>query len=372
MRIPLTLLLVILAVAQLAVGDYRRTRPGGPEWRPEHDPEIRELLRQRHETALEMSKMQEERFHAGVITALEAVEFSDLVTDTEVQLAETRAQVVAAIEKQLSGWSAAEKYEEARMLAGAAPRHGVVLAQYWKLDSEIELLRAKGRGSDPAVRLLLRQRMEKALDAYEGAKEMYQRGLVPLLPLLRIADRVAYSEAQLAEAPGQIVDAREKHLANCRQWEDWAETNFKAGQVARGEVSLACCWRLDGEIELSRAKGLPHDPGFKKLLTQRQEVASEVRQYLKEMLAVGAANALTALRGTDLLLDAEVQLAETPEQVVVARQNQVGHCRELEQDNERRFEAGRMPRFDALLARCWRQDAEVESLRAKRSLKKPR
>jgi hypothetical protein len=101
---------------------------------------------------------------------------------------------------------------------------------------------------------MLKARYDAAVSAYKTERALNDAGRSTIEFTLRLADLVADAEKDLAETPGQLIQALEKHLAVTKQFELEAKQTLRLSATPSSEEALARCWRLAAEIDLLRAR----------------------------------------------------------------------------------------------------------------------
>jgi hypothetical protein len=113
-------------------------------WTPEHDPELRSLLKERYDAAVSAYKTEMSLQDAGKSTTDFTLRLADLVAQAESALAETPEQFIQALGKHLEVTKQFELEAQQRIRLGPRPPSSEeALTRSWRLAAEIALLRAK-------------------------------------------------------------------------------------------------------------------------------------------------------------------------------------------------------------------------------------
>jgi hypothetical protein len=110
------------------------------------------------------------------------------------------------------------------------------------------------------------------------------------------------------------------------------------------------------------------DDELRRLLKERyNEAASELQARYKEFIA-GRGDLDSLYEANRSLLESGLELTDKPEEKIALLAQRVGQAREIEQVNQGRYDAGRIPVQTLNRCRYLRLDAEIQLLRAKRAL----
>jgi len=114
------------------------------------------------------------------------------------------------------------------------------------------------------------------------------------------------------------------------------------------------------------------DPEIRSLLKARYEAAFYAYETERKRVAAGLSSREFTLQLADLVAHAEVELAETPEQVIQALEKHLEITKQFELEAQQTIRFG--PAVTSYsyedLTRCWRLAAEIKLLRAKRQFQK--
>jgi hypothetical protein len=136
--------LIVIGLAVLAlVGCSTAKLQAGITWMPEKDPQIRRLLKERYDAAVNAYEWEKNKAEMGKSTTEQVFHFARMVVDAEVELAQTPEQVIAARESQLKIAKQWEDETKRRVQVGSLPSGDQNMARYWRSTAEIELARAK-------------------------------------------------------------------------------------------------------------------------------------------------------------------------------------------------------------------------------------
>jgi hypothetical protein len=148
----------------------------------------------------------------------------------------------------------------------------------------------------------------------------------------------------------------------------WALPSF-AAPPAEPEQALPALLKAK---PLAMARG---DDELRKLQKERYNAALKELQIRNEAVAAGKDTPLDGIYdAAGRLLDAELDLAETPAERVAVRQKQVWLSKEVAATTKRFADAGnpKVPPADVEKARSARLAAEINLLRARKDLPKPK
>jgi hypothetical protein len=148
----------------------------------------------------------------------------------------------------------------------------------------------------------------------------------------------------------------------------WAVPSF-AAPPAEPEETLPALLKAK---PLETARG---DDELRKLQKERYNAALKELQLRGEVIAAGKDTPLDGIYDSaGRLLDAELDLAETPAERVAVRQKQVGLSKEVEATTKHFYEAGnsKVAPADVEKARYARLTAEINLLRARKDLPRPK
>lgn len=113
----------------------------------EGDDELQKLLKARHGEAISELKSAKAVFDVGggqgIAPLLSVVEASSRTKTSALELCRTSAQRIKVLEKNVKVCKAVEKAVSERFEQGTDPAQAIHRTRYWRLDGEIELLRAK-------------------------------------------------------------------------------------------------------------------------------------------------------------------------------------------------------------------------------------
>jgi hypothetical protein len=246
---------------------------------------------------------------------------------------------------------------------------------------------------DPEVRKLLNEHRDAAIAVYKAELKKRERAQSTTEALVRTAGFVVNTEIALADTPEQVTAAWESQLKILKEL-DRMETNrvaFGLGELS--DTDMMNYWRLGAEIEVlkwtrygkssamqisPRQWSPERDPEIRRLLRERLEAATNANTFAnftlnhtkiktaEQRLRMNKLYADTELLTARLIPDSELELAETPEQVIAAREKQVIARKALEAKQDWRINAGMLAPNEQQQDRYWRLTAELELLRAKR------
>jgi hypothetical protein len=106
---------------------------------------MRNLLRARHHAAVTELEARFKDFLAGLGTLDILLKASERVLKVELEMSTTKADLIAARESHLGVVKTIHEVNRGRFNAGRIAIQDVVQAEYFRLDAEIDLERAKGR-----------------------------------------------------------------------------------------------------------------------------------------------------------------------------------------------------------------------------------
>ena len=136
--------LIVIGLAVIALIECSTAKlTAGTTWTPETDPQIRRLLKERYDVAVNAYEWERKKAAAGKSTTEQIFHFAQMVVDAEVELAETPEQVIAARESRLKIAKQWEAETESRVQIGSLSPGDKNMARYWRLTAEIELARTK-------------------------------------------------------------------------------------------------------------------------------------------------------------------------------------------------------------------------------------
>ena len=391
-------------------------------WGPERDPEIRRLLKERFEAAVSAYVAEQRKLESGKSTTYSVLGTSRVLAEAEVELAETPEQVFAAWESELRRCTEMVAENNRRIEVGAlAPLDGAD-AEACCNAARTELLRARRNFQkderaawgairrnvtssavfppawaperDPDIRRGLKGVAEYACAAYAAEQRKLESGKSTTFAVLAFARLVDKAELELAETPEQVLEILGRLLENNRKLETESKKRIEVGALAPQEDCLVHAGCAAAEIDLLRARRqfqqdqrdsggvisqktptfafLPaalapeRDPEIRRLLKEGYNAAAMAYQAEKKKLESGKSRLETVISISKQLTEAESELAETPEQVMAAWENELNRCKELVSENERRIQVGALAPLDQYAASIARLSAEIEILRAKR------
>jgi hypothetical protein len=108
--------------------------------------------------------------------------------------------------------------------------------------------------SDDELHKLLKARFNEAVALLQTRVEIYLAGRGTFDPVFEAARHVLRSELELTEKPADQVGVRERFLTTAKDLERFTKLRYDAGQVSQGELQNARYWRIDAEIQLTKAK----------------------------------------------------------------------------------------------------------------------
>jgi hypothetical protein len=117
---------------------------------------------------------------------------------------------------------------------------------------------------------------------------------------------------------------------------------------------------------LPAARAPERDPEIRRRLKGVAEYAYAAYAAEQKKLESGKSTVETVISLSKQLTAAELELAETPEQVMAAWENELNRCKEVVFENERRIQVGALSPLDQYPAIIARLSAKIGLLRAKR------
>jgi outer membrane protein TolC len=375
-------------------------------WQPEQDPEIRRLLQQHYDFALEAYQGEQKKLDNGASTAFQVLRLARQLADAQVQLARTPEEVITAWEDQVRITKQLAAENRKKLEVGSIARLDLLQAEAACVAAEIELLRARRTFQktpnppppgwstswqperDPEIRQLLQSRYEYARQAYEGEMRKLENGASTAFQVLRLARQLANAQVQLAQTPEEMIAAWEYQVGILSGLVTESRKKLQVSSIARLDLTQAEAACVAAQIELLRARrafqktpslsppGLSagwqpeRDPEIRRLLQRRYDYVLEAYQWEEKKLENGASTALQLLRLAGDLADAKAELAQTPEAVIAASElpvtittRQLAECR-------KKLEVGSIARLDVTQAEVDCTTAQIELLRAKRAFQK--
>jgi hypothetical protein len=148
----------------------------------------------------------------------------------------------------------------------------------------------------------------------------------------------------------------------------WAVPSFAAPPAEPEET-------LPALLKAEPLKTAPGDDELRKLQKERYNAALKELHLRNELIAAGKDTPLDGIYdAAGRLLDAELDLAQTPAERVAVRQKQLGLSKEVEATTKHFSEAGnsKVSPADVEKARYARLTAEIKLLRAKKDLPTPK
>jgi outer membrane protein TolC len=121
-------------------------------------------------------------------------------------------------------------------------------------------------------------------------------------------------------------------------------------------------WLASGRAETSRGD---RDPEIRRLQQERLDLAKQVLSQELAMVNAGNGSPEDVTRSATFVVDAELELAESNEQIVAAHEKQVDIAKTVEAIVSRKVGAGAMRSLDLQLATYSRLGAEIDLLKAK-------
>jgi outer membrane protein TolC len=144
-------LLVLLGAAAVgrAAPDDKPDLPRGPLDKfkalelAKGDDEERKLLKERYNVAVEVLKIELVLFQSGIRDWTEVAQATQRLYEAQIELCETPAERVAVREQQLQLARDLEHLASSKFEAGNGTKSDVSRARYFRIDAELQLLRAK-------------------------------------------------------------------------------------------------------------------------------------------------------------------------------------------------------------------------------------
>ena len=140
---------------------------------------------------------------------------------------------------------------------------------------------------------------------------------------------------------------------------------MKTIRLAWVSVALVCAL-VSGNAGAAESATLAEDPAvpqLQQLLQQKREVASEALRLASSSCDAGNATMRDVMLAQCQLLEARLELCTTPAQRNVVLTARLDMLKRIEQDAQRRFEAGVVPKVMTDEARCDRIEAQIALLR---------
>jgi outer membrane protein TolC len=141
--LPLLLLVSGMAVAQAAAGEKKCPLAEKPLPIKPKDDELQNLLKARYEAAQAGVDMLRKQYEVGTFDLNPMLEASQRLRVARLELCEKPEEKIACLEELVRFMKSIEEVAERKSRAGLEANVDVMRARYYRLDAEIELLRAK-------------------------------------------------------------------------------------------------------------------------------------------------------------------------------------------------------------------------------------
>jgi hypothetical protein len=336
-------------------------------------PRLRALLKERRDALQAASAGLLTLVMTGKVTLQMVLDTGEALLETELELATTPAERVAAVWRAVEHAQLVEQVIAERFEGGAAASQD--LHQSWarRVAAEkrllVETAQAEGRAADPArLRAVQKQQRDALLAARDGMLTLVMTGKASLEMCLDISDRLMRVELDLAATPADRVRIRQDAVEAARLVERLTQERFEAGAAGPQDVAQVRARRAAAEVRLliqrAEATAQPADPA--RLRAARKERRDALRTQLDglfTLIQTGKTTFSVAVDAREKLLEAELDLCDEPAERTRLHEGHLQFARPLEQSTRERFEAGAATHHDAAWARAVRVKAEIDLFR---------
>jgi hypothetical protein len=182
----------------------------------------------------------------------------------------------------------------------------------------------------------------------------------------------------VAETPEELIRACEVMVERTKKQEADAGAKITAGTLPPFDEKMIQARRLSAEIDILRTKrdlqkptkpaawAPERDLEIRRMLAECRDYAEKAFQAEVRKLENGKSTSFFVMKLAEQLHNAEMDLAETPEQLIETLEKKVDITTKLEADNAAKVKAGTFPPLDEKMAQACRLSAEIDLLRTKR------
>ncbi len=335
------------------------------------------LRQQRREVLQEAVKVRQEEIEAGRGTAQSLVEPARRLFLVELELAAKPADRLALCEKFGRVVKDAQELNEAAHKAGRVTDAEYAMNRAACLEDEVFLLREtlRAREDREGAERLRKLRLERR-EAYQGALltlgDEFQAGRCSVPTMLEVTRRSLNADLETEDRPAARWALGQATVDRLAKLEEEAGAKFEVGRLSKGDHAAIRSARLTAEIDLQREKSGPRAERldkFRRLLEERRDAARIVLEARQAQVDAGRATEEVLLDAAQMVLAAELPLAEKAADRIALLRTYVGALKKGEEIARARHEVGRLPIIELLTVRAARLEAEINLLRAERAAK---
>jgi hypothetical protein len=291
----------------------------------------------------------------------------------ELDLAEKKADRIAAHERYLKITKAAEEVMEARVEIGTTPQCHWERTKADRMDAEIGLIRERKdkpvEGDEARLQTLLKDRRAALRAAHKDLSALMEGAIMTVDVVYETAERLLAAELELVEKAPDRIALHEEYVKGAKAIEVIIEKRHNDGRLPAYAYGESKANRMRAEIGLIRARrDKPAEGDGDRLKTLLKERRTALRAMLKDLPALvedGKILPEPLFRANGELLGAELELAEKPEQRVTAHEEAVKRLKDLEAVFDKQLKDGRITDATFEEAKAARLAAEIGLLREK-------
>lgn len=301
-------------------------------------------------------------------------EISRRLRDAELARTINPADRLAAHERHVKFAREQEALAKAKYEAGRIAITNLAEARWQRAEAELSqvrerLLHKAGAEDLGRERALHNERREALRTMVKARLAEYEAGRGTFVIFLEVSRQLLDAELELTSKQAERLALHERHLKLVEKCAEIDEARFKAGSLPLADYAPGRAGHLMDRIRHLREKAgdkpTPEDTaGIRKLLAERRDtLRAEVKARQEEFEAIkGITEHL--LDASQLLLQAELELAQQAEERLTAHLAHHKRTRACEQLEAIRYNAGRRALSEVLLCRAARLDAEIGLVRA--------
>jgi hypothetical protein len=337
---------------------------------------VKDLLQQRRDALQAAVEVRRKEYAAGRATAADLLRPARLLFLAELDLADKPADRLALCDRFAPVVKEAAEGIEALHKAGRLGEPDYSLGRAACREDEVALARQRlkarpsPQGEQDLAKLLLARH-----EAYQAALKVLQAeieaGRASHQGLLDTYRRAVRAEEESTDRPADHFRMLQEAHDRLKLLEAAAKKQWEAGHLDAAEYALVRLARLSVALDQARAllRNPERSPRVRKMLEERRDAARELKQVRRLQVEAGRSPQRDLLDAADVVLEAELPLAETAPDRVALLRARVDNLKQAEEIDKALLDAGRLSPADYETLRAARLAAEIDLLRAERMAK---